>query len=182
MRIIVTAGPTREYIDPVRFISNASSGKMGYAVAACAASAGHEVTLISGPVALATPPGVRRVDIVSVADLQRALSEAFPWADALVMSAAVGDFTVESPSDRKISRKGGPITVRLVPTADILAGRAVDFRLEPRDLVYVSDRPWSRVEDLADMAATAFIQTMVTVWTGGNVGPFIRSPIIPSIK
>ena len=128
MRILVTAGPTREYIDPVRFISNASSGKMGYAVAACAASAGHEVTLISGPVALATPPGVRRVDIVSVADLQRALSEAFPWADALVMSAAVGDFTVESPSDRKISRKGGPITVRLVPTADILAGIAAGKR------------------------------------------------------
>lgn len=124
MKIIVTAGPTRESIDPVRFITNASSGKMGFAVAACAAAGGHDVTLISGPVSLPTPPGVRRVDVVSVAGLKQALERAFPPADALVMTAAVGDFTVENRSERKISRRGGPIALRLTPTEDVLAGVA----------------------------------------------------------
>lgn len=70
----------------------------------------------------------------------------------------------------------------VVNTADVLAAKARDFRLEPRDIVYVSDRPWARIEDLGDMAATAFIQTMVTVWTGGNIGPFIKEPILPTLK
>lgn len=70
----------------------------------------------------------------------------------------------------------------IINTADILGGKANDFRLEPRDIVYVADRPWARAEDLADLAATAFIQTMVTVWTGGNIGPFIKQPIIPTLK
>ena len=114
-----------------------------------------------------------------------------PGAQGLAMDASVmgvvalaGGFTERAYKQRVLVVRGGLDNPQrmVVNTADILAGRAVDFRLEPRDLVYVSDRPWSRVEDLADMAATAFIQTMVTVWTGGNVGPFIRSPIIPSIK
>jgi protein involved in polysaccharide export with SLBB domain len=69
----------------------------------------------------------------------------------------------------------------IVNTKDILAGKATDFRLEPHDIIYVSDHPWSRVEDLADMAATSFIQTMVTVWTGGSISPLITSPIVPMI-
>lgn len=121
MKIIITAGPTREYIDPVRFITNASSGKMGYAIAAAATAAGHQVTLISGPVCLPCPQGVARVDIVSVDDLRRALDSAFSACDALIMTAAVGDFSVADYFPAKISRKSGPMTIRLIPTPDVLA-------------------------------------------------------------
>ena len=122
MHVIVTAGPTREYIDSVRFITNASSGRMGYACAELALAAGHEVTLISGPTALAAPAGVELVQIVTVAELQAALEQRFDACDALLMAAAVGDFTVGGAATRKISRRNGPITLELVPTSDILEG------------------------------------------------------------
>ena len=129
MRIIVTAGPTREYIDDVRFISNASSGRMGYAVAAAAAAAGHEVTLLSGPgVGLADPPGCWVVRLVSVDDLRAALAARFAECDALVMTAAVGDFRPVQRVAGKIPRSGGPVTVQLVPTEDILAAVTADKR------------------------------------------------------
>lgn len=106
--------------------------------------------------------------------------------DASVLGAITlgGGFTDRAYKQRVLVVRGGLETPQrfVVNTADILAGKALDFRLEPRDIVYVADRPWSRVEDLADMAATAFIQTMVSVWTGGNVGPLIKNPIIPSLK
>lgn len=114
-----------------------------------------------------------------------------PGAQGLAIDASVlgavtlgGGFTERAYQQRVLVVRGGLENPRrfVVNMADILAGKAADFRLEPRDLVYVSDHPWSRVEDLADMAATAFITTMVTVWTGGNIGPFIKSPIIPYIK
>lgn len=122
MRILVTAGPTREYIDSVRFITNASSGQMGYCVARSAAAAGHEVTLLSGPVALPTPPRCRRVDFVSVADLKKQLDEHFAHCDVIVMAAAVGDFTVANSSPVKLHRGQDPISITLVPTEDLLAG------------------------------------------------------------
>lgn len=128
MKILVTAGPTREYIDPVRFITNASSGRMGYALAAAAARAGYQVTLISGPVCLPCPQGVRKVDIVSVDDLQHAMADAFGACDALIMTAAVGDFAVAEYSPVKISRKAGPIGLHLVPTPDVLASVAAGKR------------------------------------------------------
>jgi phosphopantothenoylcysteine decarboxylase/phosphopantothenate--cysteine ligase len=121
MKIIVTAGPTREYIDDVRFISNASSGRMGYAVAGAAAAAGHEVTLLTGPVTLPDPPGCWVVRLVSVEDLRAALAARFAECDALVMTAAVGDFRPQLRVAGKIPRSGGPVTVRLVPTEDVLA-------------------------------------------------------------
>lgn len=121
MRFLITAGPTREYIDDVRFITNASSGRMGYAVAAAAVAAGHEVTLLSGPVALAAPAGCRVERFVSVDDLSRLLAEHFPACDVLVMSAAVGDFRVAGRVGGKMSRRGGPVDVRLTPTEDLLA-------------------------------------------------------------
>ena len=122
MRVIVTAGPTRESIDSVRFITNASSGKMGYACAAAAVAAGHDVTLITGPVSLPAPAGCTVIRIVTVEELQAALEKEFPMCDALIMTAAVGDFSVENRTPHKISRKDGPITIRLTPTPDILAG------------------------------------------------------------
>jgi phosphopantothenoylcysteine decarboxylase / phosphopantothenate---cysteine ligase len=124
MRIVVTAGPTREYIDSVRFISNASSGRMGFAVAAAAAAAGHEVTLLAGPVELPPPTGCQVVRFVSVEDLSAALAARFADCDALVMTAAVGDFRPERRVDGKIPRRGGAVTARLVPTEDVLAGLA----------------------------------------------------------
>lgn len=121
MRVVVTAGPTREYIDPVRFITNASSGRMGWAVATAAARAGHEVTLLSGHVAQPGPPGCRIVTFDSVADLKAALREHFAACEALVMAAAVGDFRPARPATEKIPRAGGPMTLHLVPTEDVLA-------------------------------------------------------------
>jgi phosphopantothenoylcysteine decarboxylase/phosphopantothenate--cysteine ligase len=161
MRIIVTAGPTREYIDSVRFITNASSGQMGCAVAEAATRAGHEVTLLLGGCAnsVGCADSSRRgrfrreesahgipaqadlpkqqdsvcssqtsstpycvVPFVSVQDLKSALEERFDSCDALVMAAAVGDFRPETILPYKLSRRGGPITLKLYPTEDILAG------------------------------------------------------------
>ena len=121
MRIIVTAGPTREYIDSVRFITNASSGQMGYAVAAIAVEAGHDLTLLTGPVALSPPPGCRTVRFVTVADLAAALADRFADCDALVMAAAVSDFRLEMSFSGKLRRGAGPVQLRLVPTEDIVA-------------------------------------------------------------
>ena len=90
--MVVTAGPTRERIDPVRYLSNDSSGAMGFAIAEAAAARGDQVTLIAGPVSLPTPKGVKRVDIESARELQAALKEAFSECDALFMAAAVCDF------------------------------------------------------------------------------------------
>ncbi|MDP7289904.1 MAG: phosphopantothenoylcysteine decarboxylase, partial [Phycisphaerae bacterium] len=117
LKIIVTAGPTREYIDSVRFISNASSGLMGCQVAA-AAAAKHDVTLLiggSGPPADILP-GLGQVEMVgfsSVGDLKAKLTERFAACDVLVMSAAVGDFRLAEPIEGKIPRSGGAITLRL---------------------------------------------------------------------
>ncbi len=124
MKVLVTAGPTREHIDAVRFITNASSGRMGYAVAAAAAEAGMEVTLLSGPVALATPGGCEVVRFVTVAELKAALEARFAACDALVMAAAVGDFTVDRVASGKLHRDTGPLTLTLRPTPDLLAGLA----------------------------------------------------------
>lgn len=120
----MTAGPTREPIDAVRFITNASSGRMGYAVAGAAARAGHEVTLLTGPVSEQPPKGCRAVPFQTVAELKAALDERFDACDTLVMAAAVGDFRPERVLCGKIPRRAGPVTLRLVPTEDILAGLA----------------------------------------------------------
>lgn len=126
-RVVVTAGPTFERLDPVRFLGNRSSGKMGFAVAARAAARGAEVTLVAGPVALATPPGAKRVDVETADELARALDAALgpslSGADALVMAAAVADFRPDAPSDVKIKKEPGaaPPTISLVRNPDVLA-------------------------------------------------------------
>jgi phosphopantothenoylcysteine decarboxylase/phosphopantothenate--cysteine ligase len=133
MRLLVTAGPTREYIDTVRFITNASSGQMGCAVAAAGVAAGHDVNLLTGPLALSAPAGCTVASFVSVTDLRRELESRFEACDALVMAAAVGDFRVEAPLAFKAGRRDGPITLRLVPTEDILA--ALTKRKRPDQVV-----------------------------------------------
>jgi len=144
MRFLITAGGTREYIDPVRFISNASSGKMGYALVRAALRAGHEVTLITAPTALKRPAGASVVQVESAAQMFAAVKEHFPHCDGLIMAAAVADYTPARPSKTKIRKtSGGPRpTLRLKPTADILkwAGHrkknqiVVGFALEDQDL------------------------------------------------
>ena len=120
MKFVVTAGPTREFIDPVRFLSNPSTGRMGFAVARAARAAGHEVTLIAGPVALKTPPGVRRVDVVSAHDMLAAVQAEVVDADALVMTAAVADWRPARCAARKLKKSEMSGTLHLVRNPDIL--------------------------------------------------------------
>lgn len=121
MRLLVTAGPTREHLDPVRFLSNRSTGKMGFAIAQCAAARGHAVTLVAGPVALPTPAGVRRVDIVSARDLLAAVEASLDACDALVMCAAVADWRPKRASAAKLKKRDMSATLELESNPDILA-------------------------------------------------------------
>lgn len=140
-RLIVTAGATIEAIDPVRFISNHSSGKMGYAIAGELAARGASVTLISGRTALPTPPGVKRIDVLSAAEMYEAAVAAFDRADGAVMCAAVADYTPAEVSQTKIRKSDGEMTIALRRTRDIAAelgarkeGRLlVGFALETHD-------------------------------------------------
>jgi len=120
-RVLLTAGPTFEAIDPVRGITNTSSGRMGYALAQAAAEAGASVTLVSGPTSLATPAGVSRVDVVSAAQMADAVDAKVAASDIFVGVAAVSDYTPEKVSDRKIKKNVKSMTLTLKPTADILA-------------------------------------------------------------
>jgi phosphopantothenoylcysteine decarboxylase/phosphopantothenate--cysteine ligase len=137
-KVLVTAGPTREAIDPVRYISNRSSGKMGYALAAAALSAGAEVTLVSGPVALNPPAGCRLMSVQSAEEMLSTLLEAAPGHDLLLMAAAVADFRAAEPAEQKLRRTDETTSVELIPTPDILKairskfqGTLVAFALEP---------------------------------------------------
>ncbi|BCV24741.1 bifunctional phosphopantothenoylcysteine decarboxylase/phosphopantothenate--cysteine ligase CoaBC [Gelria sp. Kuro-4] len=133
-RVVVTAGPTREALDPVRFLSNRSSGKMGYALAQVAAARGAAVTLISGPTALAVPPGVERVEVTTAAEMCAAVLEHFSGATALVMAAAVADWRPKAFSPEKIKKgEHKSLLLELERTPDILA--AVAPRKKPGQLV-----------------------------------------------
>jgi phosphopantothenoylcysteine decarboxylase/phosphopantothenate--cysteine ligase len=120
-RVLITAGPTREAIDPVRFVSNRSSGKMGYAVAAAMRAAGAEVVLVSGPVNLASPPGVRCIGVETAAQMLEAVQRELPGTHVLVATAAVADYRPLAVADRKIKKQAGRMTLEMTPTTDILA-------------------------------------------------------------
>jgi len=127
LRVLVTAGGTREPIDTVRFIGNRSSGRMGIALAAAAAKRGAEVTLIAANVALPTPPGVRRLDVETAAELAKAAETEFPQAHVLLMAAAPADFRAASPAEGKLQRSGS-LDLSLEPTEDILASLSATRR------------------------------------------------------
>jgi phosphopantothenoylcysteine decarboxylase / phosphopantothenate---cysteine ligase len=142
-RVVVTAGPTDEPIDPVRVLTNSSSGKMGYAVARAAQEAGADVTLISGPVTLATPAGVARVDVRTADEMLAAVKKAAPGSDVFISVAAVADYKPKEASARKIKKANGrSLTLELVENPDILAYVAelknapycVGFAAESEDL------------------------------------------------
>ena len=122
LRLLVNAGPTHEAIDPVRYIANRSTGKMGYAIATAAARRGAEVTLVSGPTSLPTPAGVRRVDVESAAQMHDAMLVEFEDADVAICSAAVADYTPATPADHKLKKSHEHLdAIELTETADILA-------------------------------------------------------------
>lgn len=142
-RLLVTAGPNREPIDPVRYVSNRSSGKMGYAVARAALRRGAQVTLVSGPTALEPPAGARVLSVETAKEMLAAVQKEFPSCSAVVMAAAVADYHVAEVADKKLKRGKGPLEIRLEPNADILKELAaakggkllIGFAAETNDLL-----------------------------------------------
>lgn len=138
MRILITAGPTREYFDKVRYLTNASTGQMGYALATAAIAHGHEVVLVSGPVHLPSPAGCELIRVESTEEMREASVREFARCDGVIATAAVCDYTPRERIEGKIAKTGGPLLLELVETPDILAelghskeGRwAVGFALE----------------------------------------------------
>ena len=122
--VLVTAGPTRENVDPVRYFTNRSSGKMGYAVAEAAAQRGARVILVSGPVSLPAPAGVERIDVQSAEEMHRAVLEKVSGCSIAIFAAAVADYRPAEPRDQKIKRDKESLTLELEPTPDILASVA----------------------------------------------------------
>ena len=128
-KVLITAGPTYEKIDPVRFIGNYSSGKMGFALAETCAEQGAEVTLVCGPVTLQTKHGsIRRIDVESANEMYEAAVQNFADADIAILCAAVADFTPKTTADKKIKRKGNDMLLRLQPTQDIAAALGAEKR------------------------------------------------------
>ena len=143
MRILITAGGTREYIDPVRFISNASSGRMGYALVRAALRAGHKVILITAPTTQRLPSGAKVVEAETAARMFEAVKKNFEMCDCLIMAAAVSDYTPARTAKTKIKKSNQSLALRLKPTTDILkwAGKhkrknqiVVGFALEDKNL------------------------------------------------
>ena len=150
-KVVVTAGPTVEAIDPVRFVSNRSSGKMGYAIAKAAHDAGADVTLVSGPTALAAPAGVRMIAVESAQDMKWSVLALLPETDAVVMAAAIADYRPTETSTRKIKKRdaGSVLTIRLTENPDVLkaviAGRkrgtiVIGFKAETGDATKEAER------------------------------------------
>ncbi|MEE8093676.1 MAG: bifunctional phosphopantothenoylcysteine decarboxylase/phosphopantothenate--cysteine ligase CoaBC [Gammaproteobacteria bacterium] len=124
LRTVITAGPTREPIDPVRYVTNRSSGRMGFALATAAQQAGAEVVLVSGPVSLPTPPGVQRKDVETAEEMYDTVHERIADTDLFIACAAVSDYRPRTPSARKIKRSSSELTLELTPSLDTLASVA----------------------------------------------------------
>lgn len=127
MKVLITAGPTQEPIDPVRYITNRSSGKMGYALAEAARDAGHEVVLISGPVQLEVPSGVSLIAVTTAAEMFEAVKEAISNCDAAIFCAAVADYRIAEEAKEKIKKSGEKLTLELVKNPDILGSARGEF-------------------------------------------------------
>jgi phosphopantothenoylcysteine decarboxylase/phosphopantothenate--cysteine ligase len=169
-RVVVTAGPTFEALDPIRGITNHSSGKMGFAIARAAREAGAEVTLVAGPVSLATPRGVQRVDVRSARDMLAATQAATPSADVFVATAAVADWRPATQSDHKIKKDGSGAapTLSFTENPDILATVAASERARSGALFCVGFAAES--QDLANNARAKRERKGIPLLVG-NIGP-----------
>jgi phosphopantothenoylcysteine decarboxylase/phosphopantothenate--cysteine ligase len=191
-RVLITAGPTRERLDPVRYISNRSSGKMGFALAEAARAAGAEVTLVAGPVHLPTPNGVKRVDVESAAQMHEAVDDAVGTADVFIGTAAVADYRPAVVAERKIKKSGERVEIVLERTPDILASVAaraqrpfvVGFAAETHDVEnYARGKLESKNLDLIaanevgdDKVFDRDDNSLIVLWRDGRV------PIGPASK
>ncbi|WP_050569915.1 bifunctional phosphopantothenoylcysteine decarboxylase/phosphopantothenate--cysteine ligase CoaBC [Dickeya sp. NCPPB 3274] len=147
LSVMVTAGPTREALDPVRFISNHSSGKMGFAIAAAAAARGARVTLVAGPVNLPTPDNVTRIDVISAQEMHQAVMREAPQQNIVVGCAAVADYRAQAIADEKIKKQGDEISVTLVKNPDIIADVAAMSENRPYVVGFAAET--SNVEEYA---------------------------------
>lgn len=165
-RLLVSAGPTYEDLDPARFLGNRSSGKMGFAIAAVAAARGAQVVLVAGPVHLATPAGVQRIDVRSAAQMHAAVMQALP-CDAYIGAAAVADFTPRAPSAQKIKKQPGQdvLVLELVKTRDILAEVAASAQ-RPRLVVGFA----AETERVADYARAKLERKRLDLICANQVG------------
>ena len=185
VRVLVTAGPTREAIDPVRFLSNHSSGKMGFAVAAAARALGAEVELVSGPVSLDPPPGVGVVPVGSAAEMRREVLARAAGCDVFIAAAAVADYTPASPAPGKLKKETAPLRLDLRPTRDILAEVAalddapftVGFAAETEDLERHARSKLERKRldliaanrvDRSDLGFDSDRNALLVLWPGGG--------------
>ena len=193
MRFLITAGPTREFMDPVRFLSNRSSGKMGYAIAVAARDRGHEVVLISGPVSLSAPAGIRVVSVVSAAEMLDAVSTHFESCDALVMAAAVADWRPVEVSRLKVKKRQADSTLMLEPTTDILmslmprkghrtvvgfAAEMIDVEAEARRKVTTKRLDMIVANDVSQPDAGFDVDTNRVMFITADA-PAIPFPVIP---
>lgn len=210
LRCLLTAGPTREHLDPVRYLSNGSSGKMGYALAAAAAARGWHVDLVSGPVALPAPAGVTRHAVVSAADMLAACEPLFAKCDLFIAVAAVADYRPRTFSEQKQKKIPGAIALELVPTVDVLKTLAtrkrpgqtvVGFAAETHDVETYARRKlaekrldWIVANDVSqpDIGMGAEANTVLVISSAGErlafgpaakdvVAEFILAQIAPSI-
>jgi phosphopantothenoylcysteine decarboxylase/phosphopantothenate--cysteine ligase len=183
-KLLITAGPTREPLDPVRFISNYSTGTLGYTLAKMARARGHRVVLISGPTEIPCPPGVRKISVETATEMHQAVSKAFPKMDALIMGAAVGDFRPLRVANQKIKRSGVAGSLRLwqldlVENPDIVADAAshrkptqavIGFALETQNLM-PNARAKLKTKDLDAIIATRYFPDQ------RGRGPFGDEPV-----
>ena len=122
VRVLITAGPTREYLDDIRYLSNGSSGRMGYAIAQAALQAGWEVVLVSGPVELSAPPGCEFHQVITTAQMKDACERLFPACQGVIATAAVCDYKPVQRITGKMKKVGGPVSIQMIETDDVLAG------------------------------------------------------------
>jgi phosphopantothenoylcysteine decarboxylase/phosphopantothenate--cysteine ligase len=171
-KLLITAGPTFEPIDPVRFIGNRSSGKMGFALANAAALRGATVTLVSGPVSLETPRNVTRIDVGSAAEMHKAVTKHAKSADAVIMAAAVADFAPETQATRKIKKQQGQkqLDLRLTPTTDIL--HALGQRKNGAVLVGFALETHDELRNAQDKLKRKNLDLMVLNTVGDEESPF----------
>jgi len=186
--VLITAGPTFEPIDPVRGITNGSSGKMGFAVAAACAKLGARVTLVSGPVALATPAGCDRISVLTAAEMHQAVMAHAQRSDLFFAVAAVADYTPEVPVDRKIKKTSDYLTLKLKPTQDILADVAalaqppfcIGFAAETHDLERFAREKRARKGIpviAANLAQSAIGSDQNTLWVSDDQGSVTLGPL-----